>query len=87
MADKIDKDATVVKHLSGRNYLVEFDNGVVAKVYTSGDMRNFHIDVREQDRVEVEVDPYALQGFDEDSDARQSGHVGRITYRYDAEGR
>lgn len=85
MADKLEKDATVIEHLSGRNYVVEFDNGQQAKVYMSGNMRSYHIDVREMDRVMVEVDMHGLQGVEEDQDPRQGGHVGRITYRYDAE--
>jgi translation initiation factor IF-1 len=83
--NKIEKDATVIEHLSGRNYIVEFDNGQRGKVYTSGNMRRFHIDVRELDRVKVEIDITGLEEMDEDGDM-PTGHIGRITYRYDVEG-
>lgn len=85
MADKLEKDATVIEHLSGRNYIVEFDAGQRAKVYTSGNMRSHHIDVREQDRVQVEVDLQGLQGIKEDQDPREGGHIGRIVFRYDVD--
>lgn len=51
---------TVAALLYSGIFVVELDNGPTVRAYTSGNLRKFHVPVRNGDRVTVELSPYDL---------------------------
>jgi len=67
--DQIRAKGRVVENLSRDNFRVKLDNGITILASLSGKIRQHHIRVMPDDRVEVELSPYDLTR-------------GRISYRY-----
>jgi translation initiation factor IF-1 len=67
--DGITVEGVVIEALPNANFKVRLDNGAEVLAHISGKMRQNHIRILPDDRVQLDVSPYDLTR-------------GRITYRY-----